>query len=260
MLSCVWFVTLKRAWETTVLSCIASEMCNKFDTQITIYTQAGTEGLEEHNAFSWNSLRPVEKSLIILGKSKLWHLWSYADETPSWWSIIRMRVRTMHTKLNNGGKWRGHPSVMAYAIAKEGETVIPPGFESMVENNVHWLPNVDDLYLENGDVSDAMLGAYASLNGTRVVAPHSAILDEILGSNGYTKTAADNVGLSSNNKAVSIASEESSNNEDNTQNELQPPGSGVASSARRHIQQKFHPYESAKKLSALYRKILGLKG
>jgi len=259
MLSCVWFVTLKRVWETTVLSCIASELCDKFDTQITIYTKAGTEGLEKHCAFSWSSLRPIEKSLIILGKSKLWHLWSYADEAPLWWSIIRTRVRTMHTKLNSGGKWRGHPSVMAYSLACDGETVIPPCFESMVENNVQWLPNVDDLYLENGNMSDAILGAYASLNGTRVVAPHTAVLDEILGSNGYSKKTAENVEFSSIDKNDEINSEESNNNDDNTQNEFQA-SSGVASYARRHMQQKFSPFESAKKLSALYRKILGLKG
>ncbi|MCL2147608.1 MAG: hypothetical protein FWH52_07355, partial [Synergistaceae bacterium] len=187
MLSCVWFVTLKRAFETSVLSSIASELRDEFDTQITIYTQGGTEGLEQLNAFSWLSLRPIEKSLIILGKSKLWHLWSYTDEAPFWWSIVRARARTMHTKLNSGGKWRGHPSVMAHAMAKNGETVISPGFESMIENNVKWIPNTDDLLLENGNMSDTILGAYASLNGTRVIAPHTAILDEILGENGYTR-------------------------------------------------------------------------
>ncbi|MCL2767688.1 MAG: hypothetical protein FWE49_03050 [Synergistaceae bacterium] len=251
MLSCVWFVTLKRAWETAVLSCIASEMCDKFDAQITIYTQSGTEGLEKHCAFSWNSLRPIEKSLIVLGKSKLWHLWSYEDEAPSWWKFIRMRVRTMHTKLNgnNSGKWRGHPSVMAYALAGNGETVILPGFESMVENDAKWLPNIDNLHLKNGDMSDAMLGAYASLNGTRVIAPYGAILEEVLGPNGYTRENEPDAETGSKDETAATATEE---------NEIS--SSGVASSARRHIQQNFQPVESAKKLSALYRKILGLKG
>jgi len=259
MLSCVWFVTLKRAWETAVLSCIASEMRDKFGAQITIYTQGGTEGLENQDAFSWNSLRPIEKSLIIIGKAKLWHLWSYEDEAPLWWHVIRTRARTMHTKLNSGEKWRGHPSVMAYALAGDGETVIPPGFESMVENSINWIPNIDDLYLENGDMSDAILGAYASLNGTRVIAPHTAILDEILGPNGYARKSADMEAELSLDKTASIIHEESNNN-DNAENEFHGHASGVASYARRHIQQKFQPIESAKKLALLYRKILGMKG
>ena len=260
MLSCVWFVTLKRVWETAVLSSIASEACDKFGIQITIYTQGGTEGLEKQDAFSWNSLHPFEKSLIIFGKSKLWHLWSYADEAPPWWHIIRTRARTMHTKLNKRGKWRGHPSVMAYALANDGETVIPPGFEFMVENSVKWIPNTDDLYLENGDMSDAMLGAFASLNGTRVIAPRAAILDEILGLNGYIKKEAETE--LSHDETASINSEinsEKDSKEDN-ENEFKSPGSGIASCARRHVQQNFQPAESAKKLAMLYRKILGMKG
>ncbi|MCL1874723.1 MAG: hypothetical protein FWF87_00525 [Synergistaceae bacterium] len=259
MLSCVWFVMLKRSWETAALNCIASEMRENFDAQITIYTQGGIEGLEKLNAFSWLSLRPIEKGLIILGKSKLWHLWSYADEAPSWWSIIRTRARTMHTKLINEGIWRGHPSVMAHALAENGETVIPPGFESMIESNVKWLPNADKLYLENGNMSDAMLGAYASLNGTSVVAPHTAILDEILGSGGYLRKAANDMETNLNNK-VTITQGESSVNGNNTQDEVHVSSSGIASYARRNIQEKFQPVESAKKLALIYHRILGEKG
>jgi hypothetical protein len=257
MLSCVWFVTLKRAYETSVLCSIASELRDKFDTKITIYTQGGTEGLEQLNAFSWLSLRPLEKSLIILGKSKLWHLWSNADEAPFWWFIIRARARTMHTKLNGGGKWRGHPSVMAHAMANNGETVIPPGFESMIENNVKWIPNTDDFFLENGNMSDTILGAYASLNGTRVIAPHTAILDEILGVNGYIRRTSVEKTELDNEKNISIVSEE---NNTSMEDEIHSSSSGVASYARRHIQEKYQPVESAKKLSSLYRKILGVKG
>ena len=166
----------------------------------------------------------------------------------------------MHTKLNNKGIWRGHPSVMTYALADNGETVIPPGFESMIENTAKWIPSADDLYLEKGDMSDAILGAYASLNGTRVIAPHTAILDEILGSNGYTKKAATDAKTEPNQEKTVLAASEANNEDDNAQNEIQSPVSGIASCARRHIQQEFQPAESAKKLTALYRKILGLKG
>jgi hypothetical protein len=253
---------LKRAWETAVLSCIASEMRDKFDTRITIYTQGGIEGLEKLDAFSWLSLRPIEKSFIILGKAKLWHLWSYADEAPSWWPIVRTRARTMHTKLNNAGKWRGHPSVLAHAMADNGETVIPPGFGSMIEHNVNWLPNADELHLENGNMSDAMLGAYASLNGTCVIAPHTAILDEILGLGGYTKKGTNDALTELNNKdaTVSMTSDESNSDALDLQAEIHTSSSGIASSARRNIQEKFQPAESAKKLALLYRKILGEKG
>jgi hypothetical protein len=260
MLSCVWFVALKRAWETSVLSCIASEMCDKFDTQITIYTQGGTEGLEKLNAFSWLSLRPLEKSLIILGKSKLWHLWSYADEAPSWWFILRARTRTLHTKLTNSGKWRGHPSVMAYAMANNGETVIPPGFESIIENNVKWIPNTDELQLENGDMSDSLFGAYASLNGIKVTAPHTAIFDEILGTNGYIRKAANEAETDLNNVRIDSIALEKSEKNDRMQAEIHSSSSGTASYARRHIQENYHPVESAKKLATLYRKMLGKKG
>ena len=256
MISCVWFVMLKRPWETAVLSCIATEMCEKFDTQITIYTQGGIEGLEKLNAFSWLSLRPIEKSLIILGKAKLWHLWSLADEAPSWWSLVRSRARTMHTKLNNEGVWRGHPSVMAHSMAHNGETVIPPCFESMIDNNAKWLPNSDNLFLESGNMSDAFLGAYASLNGTRVIAPHSDILDEILGSDGYTRKEAVNAEAEINNKNSS----EGNDINGNTQGEVRVSSSGVASYARRNIQDKFQPVDSAGKLYLIYRRILGEKG
>ena len=259
MLSCVWFVMLKRPWETAVLNCIASDMCEKFDTQVVIYTQAGIEGLEKRNSFSWLSLRPIEKCLIILGKSKLWHLWSNTDEAPSWWSIIRTRARTMHTKLINEGNWRGHPSVMAHALAENGETVIPPGFESMIESNVKWLPNVDSMRLETGGMSDALLGAYASLNGTSVIAPHSAILNEILGTCGYTIESVNDEETYLNN-ITPITQDESNVNGNNTHEEVHVSSSGIASYARRNIQENFQPVESAKKLSLLYRRILGEKG
>jgi hypothetical protein len=233
-------------------------MCEKFGASITIYTQGGTEGLEKLDAFSWLSLRSIEKSLIIYGKSKLWHLWSYTDEAPSWWSIIRTRARTIHTKLNNGGKWKGHPSVMAHALAEDGETVIPPGFESMVENTIKWIPNADELYLENGNMSDAILGAYACLNGIRVRAPHTAILDEIIGINGYTVKSNGNLEIESY-KTVPITSGVNSINDNNTQDEIHEPSSGIACCARRHIQEKFQPAESAKRLAALYHKISGEK-
>jgi len=255
MLSCVWFVMLKRPWETTVLSCIASEMCDKYGASITIYTQGGTEGLEKLNAFSWLSLRSIEKSLIVYGKSKLWHLWSYTDEAPSWWTIVRARARTVHTKLCKGGKWRGHPSVMAYALADDGETVISPGFESMVENTIKWIPNTDELYLENGNMSDAILGAYASLNGIRITAPHTAVLDEILGLNGYTIKSAEH-SEAELNKTASLHSKGNNVNCDFVQDDH---ASGIACCARRHIQEKFQPAESASKLIALYKKISGEK-
>jgi len=251
---------LKRAWETAVLSCIASELSDKFGAQITIYTQGGTEGLEKLDALSWISLRPIEKILIILGKSKLWHLWSYEDEAPPWWSIIRARAHTIHTKLlSNNGIWRGHPSVMAYALAGNGETVIPPGFESMIENTAKWIPNTDELYLENGNMSDAILGAYASLNGIRTIAPNTVLLDEILSLNGYTRKAVENTETEVNkDEAASVTSEGNIN--DNMQNEISESSSGIASCARRHIQEKYQPIESAKKLATLYRRILGVKG
>jgi hypothetical protein len=150
---------------------------------------------------------------------------------------------------------------MAHAMAGNGETVVPPGFESMIENSVKWIPNTDDLYLENGNMSDALLGAYASLNGIKVSAPHTGILDEILGSNGYKRKTVNDAGTELNNgKIASITSEESNKNDGSMQDEINIPSSGIASCARRHIQEKFQPAESAKKLALLYRRILGEKG
>lgn len=234
MLSCVWYVTFKNAWETSVLGCIADEL-RKFDVNATIYTEGGTEGLESLDVLSWNSLRPLEKVLIVTGKAKLWHLWESENSLiPFWWGVVRSRARTMHTKLANAGKWFGHPSLMSRAISKSGESIIPPALEAMVESSEaqNWLPNADEITLESGSVSDALLGAYASLQGIKVIAPSSDVLDEILGRNGYIRN----------------------DDGDNSGAGVNPSGA-----ARRHIQDKFQPAESAKKLAGLYRKMLGTK-
>ncbi|MCL2147433.1 MAG: hypothetical protein FWH52_06465, partial [Synergistaceae bacterium] len=84
-----------------------------------------------------------------------------------------------------------------------------------------------------------------------------AILDEILGENGYTRRTNNDAETELNNAGnITITREESNNR----MQDEHSASSGVASCARRHIQEKFQPAESAKKLSALYRKISGGKG
>lgn len=217
MLSCVWFVTFKNSWERSMLGCVASEL-RALGFEITIYADGGTEGFENLNALSWGSLRPTEKFFIIGGKGKLWHLWEGGHaKIPKWWSIIRARARTMHTKLENSGTWHGHPSLLLRSAAKSGESIIPPAIEATV-SGVDWLPDVEEMTFSEATVSNAIFAAYASLQGIKVVVPQSEIFDELLGIDG---------------------------------------GGGNSSSARRHIQEKFHPSESAKKISILYKKILG---
>lgn len=232
MLSCTWYVTLRKPWETFMLGCIASEL-NKYGVNTTIYTDGGTDGFENLDVLSWVSLRPFEKFFIVTGKGKLWHLWEAENSRiPSWWRIVRARARTMHTKLENSGRWLGHPSLISRALASNGETIIPPAFEAMVDpTGQKWLPSSDEMEVENCNVSEAIKAAYSSLYGIKIIAPQNQIFDEILGSDGYIKKESEEA-VAANN----------------------PSGA-----ARRHIQDKFAPSESAKKLATLYKKMLGVK-
>lgn len=230
-LSCIWYVSFRRPWEISALGCLASALREQ-GVLASIFTECGTEGLDGLDAQSWVSLNPFEKLFTLIGKSKLWHLWG---DAPGWWDVVRARARTVHTKLTPEGTWRGHPSVMARALAQQGESVILPAFEVMVDwndssNFCGHVPVNDDgqLKLEEVNMSNAILAAYASLQGIPVVARRSAVLDEILGPSGY----------------------------------LLEDGSDahVTGAARRYIQDNFNPSESAKKLASLYAQIMKIKG
>jgi hypothetical protein len=78
---------------------------------------------------SWRSLTLFERLAAVLFKGKLWHLWGRA---PFWWGLVRLRARTVHTSLDDAPEWRGHPTRLFEAQARQGESLIEPAFEAKV--------------------------------------------------------------------------------------------------------------------------------
>ena len=122
---CYWFISDSlRQWETAVVGALAGALLRE-GYSIRPFAAGGTEVLGIPGLFSWHSLNAMERALIVAAKGKLWHLWG---DPPSWWTCIRLRSRTVHTRFDAGKEWKGHPSVLSMS-ASSGETSIPPVFE-----------------------------------------------------------------------------------------------------------------------------------
>ncbi len=278
-----------RPWEIAVAGTLARALIRDGE-HLQVFTGGGTESLGIAGTLSWHSLTAVERSLIVGGKGRLWHLWG---EPPSWWKLIRLRARTVHTRFDASTAWRGHPTVLSATACSSGETYIPPAFEM----KVNWSPeeeeevpgdaraplfliaggdenddgkfgeiaaemsselrNLDDVPDEGGKLlasgncilllprpvpSFALLAAYSALMGIPSVAARSALMDEVLGKEGY-------VHLPSSGSPQEIR--------DALRQVLGEGGRSASAFARRNVTDSFPPEKGAKKLKKLYASLGG---
>lgn len=117
---------------------MASALKSKSRADVIIYSDGGISDIKTDNAFSWNALTSLERlGKILFSGKNIWHLWG---DAPSWWGLVRLHARTVHTlSLNNFNnknfKWQGHPSKLFPDKALNGEAVLIPSFETKVSNN-----------------------------------------------------------------------------------------------------------------------------
>lgn len=128
-IDCFWYVGESlRPWEMTVVGTLSRALI-KSGTSIRSFSEGGTENLSIPGLISWHSLNAIERFMIVGTKGRLWHLWG---TPPSWWKIVRIRARTVHTRFDNLTGWKGHPTVLSATVCSSGETYIPPAFEIKV--------------------------------------------------------------------------------------------------------------------------------
>ena len=128
MISCTWYVSkISHPWERAMIGDMGVALRAR-GFGVSIYTDGGTMDFGVDGVFSWRSLTGLERVRLILSSAgTLWHLWG---EPPAWWSLVRVRSRTVHTSWMPAPAWRGHPSRLFAEQAGDGETVIKPTFES----------------------------------------------------------------------------------------------------------------------------------
>lgn len=120
----------------------------KSRAEIIIYVDGGINDIKAENTFSWNALTSLERAGKILFSGKnIWHLWG---EAPSWWGLVRLHARTVHTlsfnNKNKNSEWRGQPSRLFPDKALNGENILIPSFEIRVSN--HENNNLNNLNLK----------------------------------------------------------------------------------------------------------------
>ena len=69
-----------------------------------------------------------ERFRNIFAHKNIWHLFGLA---PFWWKIVRLHSRTVHTLLDKSC-WAGYPTRLFTEGANNGEGVIYPVFDSLV--------------------------------------------------------------------------------------------------------------------------------
>ena len=161
MIPCVWYVSKTiRPWERTLIGDMASALRAR-EASVTLYADGGTKGMELDEVQSWSALTAFERAgRVLLSGRALWHLWGRA---PSWWWLIRLRFRTVHTSLDEDPIWRGHPTRLLREQALEGESLLAPTFESHVSRSQSPLLKDEDeapaIYLGPGSVTNALKSA-----------------------------------------------------------------------------------------------------
>lgn len=149
----------------------------------------------------------------IFLRREIWHLFG---EAPSWWRIIRLHSRTVHTLLEGSKNWAGYPSRFFTEGSLNGEAVIFPVFDSISSNSEEGRKAIyvlgDKKFPELGtdceivDISgkilrpealsgiyiagdtgprEAMRAGLLTMRGLCIASKKSGYLDEILGPGGY---------------------------------------------------------------------------
>ena len=235
-ITCVWYVS--RAvppFERAIIANMASAFQAR-GGELSLYVDGGMDGVETDGACSWSALTGLERfGKVLFSGGALWHLWG---EPPAWWPLVRMRSRTAHTLGDAAGaEWRGYPSLLFPARAREGEAILIPAFGSRVSS--------DDAqsgpHVAGNTPLDAVRAAALTMRGLVTVGLESPYLDAILGPEGYFHVSEDAEDTWRNAMTAAESDE----------------GRKRAAAARHHIKDCCSPDRCADSLIAMYRKVLG---
>ncbi|MBR1671509.1 MAG: hypothetical protein IJ702_01140 [Fretibacterium sp.] len=234
MIPCVWYVSRTvNPWEQTLIGSMAAALRARGAFPLSLYIDGGT-GDVEGEPCSWRALTGLERAGRILGRKALWHLWGSA---PSWWGLIRLRFRTVHTSFDEKPSWRGYPSRLFPEPAREGEAVLIPTFNVRgVTDNAQ-----SGLHVAGPRPLDALHAASLTMRGLVVAALSSPSLDALLGPEGYFRVPRDTE--EDWRRALEITASE--------------PGRRLAAAARHHIKDHCSADQCADSLIALYREVMG---
>lgn len=128
-IECCWYIGESLLpWEASVAGTLARALIRS-GVALHAYSGAGTDLLNIPGLLSWRSMHTMERAAAAGIRGRLWHLWG---TPPSWWGMVRLRARTVHTRFSMKTEWKGHPTVFSATECSGGETYIPPGFEVKV--------------------------------------------------------------------------------------------------------------------------------
>ena len=172
MIPCVWYVSRTvRPWERTLIGDMAFALRAR-GASLTLYADGGATDMELDGVQSWPALTALERAgRVLLSGRALWHLWGRA---PSWWGLVRLRFRTIHTSLEEEPLWKGHPSRLLREQALEGESLLVPAFESHVSRSQRSQPEdenseVPAVYLGPGGVTPALKNALRGIGDIPII-------------------------------------------------------------------------------------------
>jgi len=275
--NCIWYVSgFKQPWEADVISNLAEALRNR-GVSLRVYVKGGTAHMRVEEVLSWNSLTFFERMKeVLFGGGKLWHLWG---DAPIWWSLVRLRARTVHTSLSAKPSWRGHPTRLFKEQAQHGENRILPTFEpkaAWTDFSDSWLndeldhavliPALDNagaykeilaswasiaetddesfhhskVLVADGAPSNVLHAAFMTMRGVPVVAWDVPLIREVLGPGGYV-VAPPQGDRSEWKKALLAAASD--------------VGRSNSAAARRFLNENFASANAAESLESLYESV-----
>ncbi|MCR5346431.1 MAG: hypothetical protein K6E38_01525 [Fretibacterium sp.] len=231
MIPCVWYVSRTvNPWEQSLIDSMAASLRAR-GGNVSLYVDGGTAELGE--ACSWRALTGLERAGRILGRGALWHLWGKA---PSWWWLIRLRFRAVHTSFDEKPAWAGYPSRLFPDSARNGESVIIPTFAARgAADNAQ-----SGLHVAGAGPLDALRAASLTMRGLVVAALSSPCLDALLGPNGYYQVPEDSE--EAWRQALEFVASDK--------------GRRLAASARHHLKENFSTDQCADSLITTYRRTM----
>ncbi|MDR3230209.1 MAG: hypothetical protein LBT65_02110 [Synergistaceae bacterium] len=277
MASCVWYVSgFQRPWEAAVIGNLAAAL-KAAGFPLQAYVQGGTGNLRLGGVLSWNSLTFFERLSVVLIRGDLWHLWGRApfwwrfirmrartvhtalDVSPEWQghptrlfpeqvregeSLVKPTFEIRVAWARDSVEDLDAPSALLLAapltdalrkaVERSGMEVISPAGGEAVST------------LEKGRAAlvgdaptDALLAAWAAMQGIPVVARQSPLIRNLLGRDGCLMVREDT-------EDAWLGALEAARSDE---------GRTVSASARRFLKENFSAAGSAESLIDLYRSV-----
>ncbi|MDR1875684.1 MAG: hypothetical protein LBQ90_11820 [Synergistaceae bacterium] len=282
MTGCIWYVSgFQRPWEAAVIGNLAAAMnASGFPPQV--YVEGGTGNLRMNGVLSWDSLTLFDRLSIIFFRGNLWHLWGKApfwwglvrlrartvhtalDASPDWKghptrlfaeqvlegeSLVKPTFEIRVAWAKDSTEDADASSVLLLAASPTDalkKAVERSGMEtiSLAEGETASIADLGNgrAALVDDTPSNALLAAWATMQGLPVVARPSPLIRSLLGRDGCFTVKEDT-------EDAWFSALEAARSEE---------GRTVSAGARRFLKENFSAAEGAESLAVLYRSI-GLK-